>query len=421
MFKFQRSHARPPSDLFFLTTCIQRTTLYLFAALLTSCAITLVQAQSQYPENLLRQKGTFSGGAATAIGLPFEGVQTSSGIRSGLFELRSTGVATTAIRQVAEEFLATLNTIDLSRTHFSIDDPEWRDWSNVDVGIFPRRGISLEEMTAEQKAAAWNLLEESLSAKGLEQTRNIMRTEQTLFEMNGEPIRYGEEKYYFTMMGIPSDEEPWGWQLDGHHLVINFFVIGDQVVMTPAFWGGEPVITDSGMYDGNRILQPEQDLGLALMQSLDASQQAEATLSPDKVRNDQIAAGNQDNLVLDYEGLSAANMTSSQRLQLLDVIGAYIGNLRNPHAEVTMQEIGEYLDETWFAWIGDDADDGVFYYRIHSPVILIEFDHQGPVGTLQKNPRGIPTRDHIHTIVRTPNGNDYGKDLLRQHLLAHPH
>ncbi|NRP74564.1 hypothetical protein ILFOPFJJ_05486 [Ensifer psoraleae] len=26
-----------------------------------------------------------------------------------------------------------------------------------------------------------------------------------------------------------------------------------------------------------------------------------------------------------------------------------------------------------------------------------------------------PTRGHIHTVVRTPNGNDYGKDLLRQH------
>jgi hypothetical protein len=24
-------------------------------------------------------------------------------------------------------------------------------------------------------------------------------------------------------------------------------------------------------------------------------------------------------------------------------------------------------------------------------------------------------------VVRTPNGNDYGKDLLRQHYLAHPH
>ena len=421
MFKFQSTLARPVSFHSSFKNCSQRTALRVLIGLLTVSAISIVQAQSQYPENLLRQKGTFSSGAATAIGIPFEGVQTSDGIRGDLFELRSTGVATGDIRQAADQFLGTLDTVDLSRSHFAIDDPEWRDWSNVDVGIFPRRGISLEEMTAEQKTAAWNLLEVSLSAKGLEQTRNIMRTEQTLFEMNGEPIRYGEEKYYFTMMGIPSDAEPWGWQLDGHHLVINFFVLGDQVVMTPAFWGGEPVITDSGMYDGNRILQPEQDLGLALMQALDAGQQAEATLSPDKVRNDQIAAGNQDNLVLDYEGLSAAEMTSSQRLQLLDVIGAYIGNLRDSHAEVTMQEIGEYLDETWFAWIGDDSDNGVFYYRIHSPVILIEFDHQNPVGTLQKNTPGVPTRDHIHTIVRTPNGNDYGKDLLRQHLLAHPH
>ena len=26
-----------------------------------------------------------------------------------------------------------------------------------------------------------------------------------------------------------------------------------------------------------------------------------------------------------------------------------------------------------------------------------------------------PMRDHIHTIVREPNGNDYGKNLLTQH------
>jgi len=30
-----------------------------------------------------------------------------------------------------------------------------------------------------------------------------------------------------------------------------------------------------------------------------------------------------------------------------------------------------------------------------------------------------PTRQHIHTVVRTPNGNDYGKDLLRQHYKLH--
>ena len=373
-------------------------------------------SQSQYPSSLLEQKGNFSAGAARALGQPFHGLTTSDGIIKGLFPIKSTGASTAQIKEAADGFLATLSTADLSRAHFAITDPEWRDWSNVDVGIFPRRGISLEEMTEVQKESAWNLLAVALSAEGLEQTQNIMKTEQTLFEINGEPIRYGTEKYYITMMGIPSSENPWGFQLDGHHLVINYFVLGDQVVMTPAFWGGEPVYADAGMYLGNHILQEEQNTGLTLMQSLDSEQKQRATISASKVRNSQVAAANQDNLVLNYEGIKGSDLTSQQRLYLLNVIRSFVGALRDPHAEVTMEEVGQYLDDTYFAWGGESEDDSVFYYRIHSPVILIEFDHQGPVGTLNKNPAGVPTRDHIHTVVRTPNGNDYGKDLLAQHL-----
>ena len=373
-------------------------------------------SQSQYPLSLLEQKGNFSAGAARALGQPFHGLTTSDGIIKGLFPIKSTGASTAQIKEAADRFLATLSTADLSRVHFAITDPEWRDWSNVDVGIFPRRGISLEEMTEVQKESAWNLLAVALSAEGLEQTQNIMKTEQTLFEINGEPIRYGTEKYYITMMGIPSSENPWGFQLDGHHLVINYFVLGDQVVMTPAFWGGEPVYADAGMYLGNHILQEEQNTGLTLMQSLDSEQKQRATISASKVRNNQVAAANQDNLVLNYEGIKGSDLTSQQRLYLLNVIRSFVGALRDPHAEVTMEEVGQYLDDTYFAWVGESEDDSVFYYRIHSPVILIEFDHQGPVGTLNKNPAGVPTRDHIHTVVRTPNGNDYGKDLLAQHL-----
>jgi len=365
---------------------------------------------------LLEQKGNFSAGAARALGQPFHGLTTSDGIIKGLFPIKSTGASTAQIKEAADRFLATLSTADLSRAHFAITDPEWRDWSNVDVGIFPRRGISLEEMTEVQKESAWNLLAVALSAEGLEQTQNIMKTEQTLFEINGEPIRYGTEKYYITMMGIPSSENPWGFQLDGHHLVINYFVLGDQVVMTPAFWGGEPVYADAGMYLGNHILQEEQNTGLTLMQSLDSEQKQRATISASKVRNNQVAAANQDNLVLNYEGIKGSDLTSQQRLYLLNVIRSFVGALRDPHAEITMEEVGQYLDDTYFAWVGESEDDSVFYYRIHSPVILIEFDHQGPVGTLHKNPAGVPTRDHIHTVVRTPNGNDYGKDLLAQHL-----
>jgi hypothetical protein len=95
-----------------------------------------------------------------------------------------------------------------------------------------------------------------------------------------------------------------------------------------------------------------------------------------------------------------------------------VGHMRDGHAKVRMAEVERHLDDTWFAWIGDSSPDSVFYYRIHSPVILIEFDHQTPIA--MKGPK-VPTRQHIHTVVRTPNGNDYGKDLLRQHYERHKH
>ena len=83
------------------------------------------------------------------------------------------------------------------------------------------------------------------------------------------------------------------------------------------------------------------------------------------------------------------------------------------HAQLKMDEVRNHLADTHFAWIGGADPDGVFYYRIQSPVILIEFDHQRSGGQANRN--------HIHTVVRTPNGNDYGKDLLRQHYTEHPH
>ena len=102
------------------------------------------------------------------------------------------------------------------------------------------------------------------------------------------------------------------------------------------------------------------------------------------------------------------------------LVGSYVGHMREGHARVRMDEVRRHLAATHFAWIGGGEPDAVFYYRIQSPVILIEFDHQTPVA-LRDLPRGQATRQHIHTVVRTPNGNDYGKDLLRQHYEDHPH
>ena len=158
-------------------------------------------ADSGYSAGLLNTKRIFSRGLAEAIGEPFRGVATSDGVVSDLFPLKSTGASTASIVSAASSFLSTLSDAELSRTQYAVDDPEWQNWSNVDVGIFSRHGVSLEEMSEQQKTAAWDLLRASLSAEGVAQTQDIMKTEQSLLELNGEPIRYGEEKYYFHRYG----------------------------------------------------------------------------------------------------------------------------------------------------------------------------------------------------------------------------
>lgn len=376
--------------------------------------------QDEYSDGFLSVKKRFSDIEAAALSEAFKGVHSSDGIEEGLFSIRSTGVTTEPIVDAANAYLGLLSTPELIRTQFAVDDPEWRRWFNVDNGIYVRQGLSLKEMSADQQEAAWNILQASLSVKGLDLSKNIMKTDQTLSELNGNSF-LDEDLYFLTIMGNPDKEEPWGWQLDGHHLVINYFIMGDQVVMTPTFLGAEPAVTTTGKYAGNEVLQAEQDRGLAFMQSLPSAQQKSATLDSRKTGDNMEAAAHQDNLVLDYAGIQASELSDEHKQSLLDLIDLYVSNMKEGHAKVRMHEVEHHLDNTWFAWVGDVSDNSVFYYRIHSPVILIEFDHQMPVGTGMLHERGVPTRDHIHVVIRTPNGNDYGKDLLQQHLRDHKH
>jgi hypothetical protein len=352
---------------------------------------------------------------------PFRGVRTSQGIEKGLFALRSTGVSTGPVRLAAEAFLASLSAGQRRKSQFDVDDDEWRKWMNQH--FYRRQGVSFQEMTPEQREAAFGLLRASLSAKGLKLARDIMHLDQTLGELNNNNfVEYGEWLYHITVMGAPSKTGPWGWQIDGHHLIVNYFVLGDQVVMTPAFFGSEPVRAAAGKYKGTEILQDEQNKGLRLINSLTAAQRGKAVLETGKPGNNNVGEAFKDNVVLDYAGLPAKEMTAAQREQLLDLVWEYARNTRDGHAKVKMQEVRAHLDRTYFAWIGETESGSVFYYRIHSPVVLIEFDHQLPVGLrhLQPSPPK-PFQEHIHTVIRTPNGNDYGKDLLRQHYEKHPH
>ena len=350
----------------------------------------------------------------------YTGVTTHGAPAEGLFGIHSTGVSTEPIQRAAEDFLGSLTSEQVAKTVFPVDDPEWRKWMNQHFYI--RQGMGFDEMEEVQRNAAFGLLRESLSARGLKLTRDIMKLNHTLGELNGDNfVEYGEWLYWLTVMGEPSSTEPWGWQLDGHHAIINYFVLGDQVVMTPFFFGSEPVIAETGKYMGTSVMQAEQNQGLAMLRALSEVQQEQAIIQVSKTGNDNLGEAFKDNIVLDYAGVQVASWSDTQKDQLLELIELYIGNLRDGHARVRMEEVTAHLNDTFFAWIGSADDEAVFYYRIHSPVILIEFDHQQPAGLRHLFSSDLPIRQHVHAVIRTPNGNDYGKDLLRQHYEAHPH
>ncbi len=346
---------------------------------------------------------------------PYRGIIAQGKIMNGLFPLRKTGASTLPIRNAAERLLSGLSQEEAKTASFSVEDDHWRRWDNRSGAA--RHGLSLLDLGEEKRKLVLALLTESLSAQGLQKSRDVMRLDETLGELTKRPQGYGEWRYWISIFGKPSVSEPWGWQLNGHHLNINYFVLGDQVVMTPVFMGTEPAVALAGKFAGTKAMQAEQDKGLAFMLSLSPEFQAKARIAAEKGDANNVAEAYRDDVQLDFAGLPVSALSENHKKSLLDLIGEYVGNLRQPHARVKMSEVERHLHQTFFAWVGSTSADGVFYYRIHSPVLLIEFDHQRPAALGQ----GGPTRQHIHTVVRTPNGNDYGKDLLRQHHENHRH
>jgi hypothetical protein len=407
------SHSHQETD----DTCTRRK----FLSIVIPGSILATQVLAQNPSEVAERFARMSADAErTGLAAPFKGITTDGNVIPGLFPIQKTGVSTAPVREAAERFLTSLTAEQRAKTMFGIDDPEWRKWMNQH--FYRRQGVSFQEMTEAQRDTAFNLLKASLSPRGVQLTRNIMRLNETLAELTNDHEFMSEWHYHITVMGKPSATEPWGWQLDGHHAIINYFVLGDQVVMTPYFAGSEPVIATSGKYKGTSILQEEQNQGLALMQTLNEPQRKKAILNFSKSGNNNLTEAFKDNIVLDYAGMRVAELAAPQNRKLIELVDLYIGNLNDKHAQVKLKEVKRHLDNTWFAWIGGTETDSTFYYRIHSPVVLIEFDHQRPANLSRfTNEPQKPTRQHIHVVVRTPNGNDYGKDLLRQHYQSHRH
>jgi hypothetical protein len=352
--------------------------------------------------------------ANARLAVPFRGVG-GDGIVAGLFPLENTGVSLAPVVEAARSLLARLTAQQRKAACFAIGEDAWRKWSNIHPWLM-RHGVCLADLGHDQRQAALGLMGASMSASGYQSARDIMKLNEHALEITGRSEEYGEWFYWLSVFGTPSTDEPWGWQIDGHHLNINCFLLGDQLVMTPTFMGSEPVLARFGKHKGTRVFAAEEEQGHALMRALSIDERQQATIGTDLPSELLFGAFN-DNRPMDPAGIRYEELSPEGRERLEALLGTYTGRLRPGHAEIRYAEAKRHLNETRFAWIGPFDDASPFYYRILSPVILVEFDHQS--GIVYDNE--APSRDHIHTVMRTPNGNDYGKDLLRQHYAQHDH
>ncbi len=213
-----------------------------------------------------------------AFAEPFKGVTADGVIRPGLFSIKKTGVTLQPMLDKAVAFLKTLAPEQRKAVTFPVDAVEWRMWHNAHPFLF-RHGVCLHDMTEMQRQAALALVREGLSASAYQTARDIMRLNYYCYELTGRVEEYGEYYYFMSIFGEPSASEPWGWQLDGHHMAFNCFVLGDEMILTPNFMGSEPTYAESGKYAGTRVFESEESQGYDLMHALSPDQQAKALIS----------------------------------------------------------------------------------------------------------------------------------------------
>ena len=340
---------------------------------------------------------------------PFKGLAATDEIERGLFPIRTTGASVQPLIDATKAFLSSLDPEQRAAVCFDVDGEVWRTWSNIHRNLM-RHGLCFADLSEQQRELAFGVLRAGVGARAYETARNAMRLNEHLAELTGLPEEFGELFYWISIFGEPSADRPWGWQFDGHHCNVNCFVLGDQLVLSPMLLGSEPVTAEFGIYKGITVLREEEAQGSAFMNALTPKQRAKALIGMD-LPFDGYASGFKDNIVVPYLGLPVTAMTPAQRSQLIDLVALYTDRLPGEHARLRLAEVRQHFDRTVFAWIGEFDPVSPFYYRIYSPVIFIEFYHQPGVAL----PDTGYNRRHAHALVRTPNGNDYGRELLRQY------
>ncbi len=320
-----------------------------------------------------------------------------------LFTFHSGQAQDRTIGARASDFLSLLDSGQIEKAQYDFEDNERFDWHYVPR---ERNGITFNDLNEKQRQAALALLRSCVSEQGYQKANNIMALENVLREVEN---RTSDDKYRdplnysITIFGNPSQDQIWGWRLEGHHISLNFSSADGQIVSgTPSFFGTNPAIVRSGRYTGRQVLKQESDLGFTLVNSLNSGQMRTAVVS-DKAPSDILTKNNRTAELQEEKGLPYSQMNEQQKKLFLQLLNVYVKNYQFGFAKRLMDKIEKAgIENLSFAWEGSLQPGAGHYYRIQGPMLLIEFDNT------QNN------ANHVHTVVRDLT-NDFAGDILREH------
>jgi len=362
--------------------------------------------------------------------------------------------------RMAEAAARLLDTLDDDQRATAVwpfpSDDERRRWfyTPTDHG-----GLPIGWMAPPQQRLAFRLMASGLSTAGYVTATTIIGLENVLDHVEGFATSWGRPRgrdpqlYYVRVFGNPSSDGSWSWRIGGHHLSLSFTIVeGELAGTTPLFLGADPASSPMLGPHPLRPLEGVEDLARELTRSLDREQRTRAIVSTraptDLVLVNRAALRDGDGPVpladiwrgrlgdADHEraiaiqtaaddaaaltvddvaalswsstpkGQPAAGLNETQRAMLLTLLGRYVGRLPDELAdEEAAKFAGSALDDVHLLWAGGLEPGEPHYYRLHSPVLLAEYDNTA---------RGA---NHVHTVWRDPRG-DFADDVIAVHRAA---
>jgi Protein of unknown function (DUF3500) len=293
----------------------------------------------------------------------------------------------------AKAFLSSLTPKLKMQAQLSFTDSFRLKWSNLPNGQVSRKGAWLKDLNADQRQKIHTLLRTVLSQQGYQKILFIMQYDEATHQRLSaakSPIaeRYGDENYWISVFGEPTEGAVWAFKFEGHHISLNMTFSIKGITCTPMFTGVNPALMTEGAYAGRYIMYEEDAFGKALFNSLTPILKKKATLSAHPQDADVMVQKGNEAFLTQKQGVSYNEMNKAQKAMVEGIIQAWVGNLTPSVAAAKMVKIRAHLKDMYFTWMGTDDVSQLHYYRLQSPVCVIEFTNRD---------QGIY---HYHTLWR---------------------